>query len=92
MLELSVDGGGGGVDVGLVGESYFRPGGRGDGGGDGGVGVGGVVESKFGPTVSRTYYFMKVGGMRRGLGVEGDCSIGRGGTGIGREGQRQVAE
>ncbi len=50
MLEVSVDGGGGGVDVGLVGETYFRPSGRGDGGGDGGVGVGGVVESKFGPT------------------------------------------
>jgi len=50
LLEVSVDGGGGGVDVGLVGKTYFRPGGRGDGGGDGGVGVGGVVESKFGPT------------------------------------------
>ena len=50
LLEMSVDGGGGGVDVGLVGETYFRPGGGGDGGGDGGVGVGGVVESKFGPT------------------------------------------
>src|SRR5712691_8576612 len=49
LLEVSVDGGGGGVDVGLVGETYFRPGGRGNGGGDGGVGVGGVVESKFGP-------------------------------------------
>src|SRR5712691_3001454 len=49
LLEVSVDGGGGGVDVGLVGETYFRPGGGGDGGGDGGVGVGGVVESKFGP-------------------------------------------
>jgi len=50
LLEVSVDGGGGCVDVGLVGETYFRPSGRGDGGGDGGVGVGGVVESKFGPT------------------------------------------
>src|SRR5712691_534054 len=50
LLEVSVDGGGGCVDVGLVGETYFRPGRRGDGGGDSGVGVGGVVESKFGPT------------------------------------------
>src|SRR5712691_10130107 len=50
LLEVSVDGGGGGVDVGLVGKTYFRPGRRGDGGRDGGVGVGGVVESKFGPT------------------------------------------
>src|SRR6266704_410777 len=50
LLEVSVDGGGGCVDVGLVGETYFRPGRGGDGGGDSGVGVGGVVESKFGPT------------------------------------------
>jgi len=50
LLEVSVDGGGGGVDVGLVGKTYFRPGRRGDGGRDGGVGVGGVVESKFRPT------------------------------------------
>ena len=50
LLEVSVDGGGGGVDVGLVGKTYFRPGGRGDGGGDSGISVGGVVESKFGPT------------------------------------------
>ena len=49
MLEVSVDGGGGGVDVGLVGETYFRPGRGGNGGRDGGVGVGGVVESEFGP-------------------------------------------
>jgi len=49
LLKLSVDGGGGGVDVGLVGETYFQPGRGGDGGRDGGVGVGGVVESKFGP-------------------------------------------
>ena len=41
--------------------------------------------------VSRTYYFIQVGGMRRGLGVEGDCSRGRGGTGVGRGGQRQGA-
>jgi len=34
----------------LVGETYFRPRGGGDGGGDGGVGVGGVIESEFGPT------------------------------------------
>src|SRR6266581_521562 len=50
LLEVSVDGGSGGADIGLVGKTYFRPGGRGDGGRDGGVGVGGVVESKFGPT------------------------------------------
>src|SRR5712691_1845919 len=50
LLKVSVNGSGGGVDVGLVGKTYFRPGGRGDGGGDGGVGVGGVVESKFRPT------------------------------------------
>src|SRR6266704_3462105 len=50
LLEVSVDGGGGCVDVGLVGETYFRPSGRGDGGGDGSVGVGRVVESEFGPT------------------------------------------
>ena len=50
LLEVSVDGGGGCVDVGLVGETYFRPSGRGDGGGDGGVSVGRVVESEFGPT------------------------------------------
>jgi len=42
-------GGSGCFDVGLVGETYFRPGGGGDGGGDGGVSIGGVVESKFGP-------------------------------------------
>src|SRR6266581_945081 len=47
--ERLLDGGSGGVDVGLVGKTYFRPGGRGDGGGDGSVGIGGVVESKFGP-------------------------------------------
>jgi len=50
LLVLSVDGGVGGVDVGLVGETYFGPGGGGDAGGDGGVGIGGVVESEFGPT------------------------------------------
>jgi len=49
-VECGLDGGGGGIEVGLVGETYFRPGRRGDGGGDGGVGVGGIVESKFGPT------------------------------------------
>src|SRR6266705_2075607 len=36
LLEVSVDGGGGGVDVGLVGKTYFRPSGGGDGGGGGG--------------------------------------------------------
>ncbi len=41
--------------------------------------------------MSRTYYFNEVGGMRRGLGVEGDCSRGRGGTGVGKGGQRQEA-
>jgi len=50
LLKVSVDGGVGGVDIGLVGETYFRPGRRGDGGGDSGVGVGGIVESKLGPT------------------------------------------
>jgi len=49
-VEHVLDGGGGGVEVGLVGETYFRPGRGGDGGGDGGVGVIRVVESKFGPT------------------------------------------
>ena len=49
LLKVSVDGSVGGVDVGLVGKTYFRPGRGGDGGGDGGVGVGGVVESKFRP-------------------------------------------
>jgi len=48
--ERVLDGGVGGVEVGLVGETYFRPGRGGDGGGDGGVGVGGVVETEFGPT------------------------------------------
>ena len=42
-------------------------------------------------SLSRTYYFIQVGGMRRGLGVEGDCSIDRGGTGVGRGGQRREA-
>jgi len=41
--------------------------------------------------VSWTYYFIEVGGRQRGLGVEGDCSRGRGGTGVGRRGQRQGA-
>jgi len=54
-VEHILDGGSGGIEVGLVGETYFRPGGGGNGGGgngggDGGVGVGRVVESKFGPT------------------------------------------
>ena len=35
--------------------------------------------------------FIEVGGQRQGLGVEGDCSRGRGGTGVGRGGQRQEA-
>ena len=35
-------------------------------------------------SVSRTYYFIEVGERRRGLGVEGDCSRGKGGTGVGR--------
>jgi len=48
--ECLLDGVGGGVEVGLVGETYFRPGGGGDRGGDGGVGVCGVVEPEFGPT------------------------------------------
>ena len=48
--ECLLDGGSGGVKVGLVGKTYFRPGRGGDGGGDGSVGIGGVVESKFGPT------------------------------------------
>src|SRR6266581_8827008 len=56
LLEVSVDGGGGCVDVGLVGETYFRPSGRGDGGGDGGVCVGRVVESEMGPTVKDTCF------------------------------------
>ena len=43
------------------------------------------------PCLSRTYYFIEVGEWRRGFGVEGDCSIGRGGTGVGRRGQRQGA-
>ena len=42
--------------------------------------------------VSRTYYFIQVDGRQRGLGVEGDCSKGRGGTGVGKIGQRQGAE
>jgi len=50
LLKVSVDGGVGGVDVGLVGKTYFRPGRGGDRGGDGSVGVGRVVESKFRPT------------------------------------------
>jgi len=49
-VERVLDGGGGGVKVGLVGLTYFRPGGGGDGGGDSGVSVGGVVESEFRPT------------------------------------------
>ena len=32
----------------------------------------------------QTYYFNEVDGMQRGLGVEGDCNRGRGGTGVGR--------
>jgi len=48
--ECLLNGGGGGVEVGLVGKTYFGPSGRGNGGGDGGVGVGGVVESEFRPT------------------------------------------
>ncbi len=48
-VEHVLDGGGGGVNIGLVGETYFRPVWEGNTGGDGGVGVGGVVESKFGP-------------------------------------------
>ena len=49
-LERVLYGGGGGLDVGLVGETYFGPRGGGDGGGDGGISVGGVVESKLRPT------------------------------------------
>ena len=41
--------------------------------------------------MSQTYYFNEVGGRRRGFEVEGDCSIGRGGTGVGRGGQKQEA-
>ena len=48
-VECILDGSSRGVEVGLVGKTYFRPSGGGDGGGDGGVGVGSVVESKFGP-------------------------------------------
>ena len=43
------------------------------------------------PQLSRTYYFIEVDERRRGLRVEGDCSIGRGGTGVGRREQRQGA-
>src|SRR6266581_6625176 len=39
--------------------------------------------------LSRTYYFISVGGMRRGLGAGGDRSRGKGGTGIDRGGQKQ---
>jgi len=46
-MERVLDGGGRGVEVGLVGETYFRPGRGGDTGGDSSVGVGGVVESEF---------------------------------------------
>ena len=46
-VERGLDGSGGGVEVGLVGETYFGPS---RGSSDRGVGVGGVVESKFGPT------------------------------------------
>jgi len=35
---------------------------------------------------------VEVDGQRRGLGVEGDCSRGRGGTIVGRGGQKQGAE
>jgi len=41
--------------------------------------------------MSRTYYFILVGGMRQGLGVEGDCNRGRDGTGVDRRGQRREA-
>jgi len=41
--------------------------------------------------MSRTYYFIEVGERRQGLEVGGDCSRGKGGTGVGRIGQRQGA-
>jgi len=41
--------------------------------------------------MSRTYYFIEADGRRRGLEVEGDCSRGKGGTGVGRREQRQGA-
>src|SRR6266581_7834824 len=87
LLEVSVNGGGGGVDVGLVGETYFRPGGGGDGGGDGGVGVGGVVESKFGPKGG--YVYGGGGGGDRDVGdvfVELCNEVGGGGDGTKGEG------
>ena len=43
-VERVMDGSGRGVEVGLVGKTYFRLGGGGDGGGDSSVGIGGVVE------------------------------------------------
>jgi len=46
--ECLLDSSGGGVEVGLVGKTYFGPSRRGDGG-DSGVGIGRVVKSKFGP-------------------------------------------
>jgi len=39
----------------------------------------------------RTYYFIEVNGRRQGLGVEGDCSRGKGGTGVDRREQRRGA-
>ena len=44
-----LDSSGGGIKVGLVGKTYFRPYRGDDARGDSGVGVGRVVESKFGP-------------------------------------------
>src|SRR6266581_818173 len=48
-VEHVLDGGGGGINIGLVGKTYFGPVWGGDTGGDSGVSIGRVVESEFGP-------------------------------------------